>query len=105
MISSRVPGAVRPAGWLVFETIFLYRTSQHVEEAQMVVLKDTKAMRRIEFVDCSSKEEAFLVNPQTSVNGAFIEQLSLEMSPVGDIKASGPFQHSTDERPGAPFCA
>lgn len=57
---------------------------------------DNGSSLTIEFVDGSSKEETFLVhNPKTSVNGAFVEQLGLELSPTGDIKASGPFYQTS----------
>lgn len=46
----------------------------------------------IEFADGSTSEETFLVHhPKTGVNGNFVEQLGLAVSPTGDIQASGPF--------------
>ncbi|TGO27947.1 hypothetical protein BPAE_0034g00270 [Botrytis paeoniae] len=52
----------------------------------------------IQFTDGSVKEEAFLVhNPKTTVQGPFIEQLGLDVSPAGDILAPPPF-HQTSVR-------
>ena len=46
----------------------------------------------VEFVDGSSKKEKFLVHsPQTSPQGPFVAQLGLAVTPMGDIKADGPF--------------
>lgn len=46
----------------------------------------------IEFIDGSTKEETFLVhNPKTTVQGPFIEQLGLDLTPTGDILANPPF--------------
>lgn len=46
----------------------------------------------VEFEDGSSREEKFLVhNPETKAQGPFVEQLGLEVTPAGDIKADGPF--------------
>ncbi|KAI1662007.1 hypothetical protein F4813DRAFT_384722 [Daldinia decipiens] len=45
----------------------------------------------VEFVDGSSKEEKFLVhNPQTSVQGPFVSQLGITLTPMGDIQADAP---------------
>jgi gliotoxin/aspirochlorine biosynthesis thioredoxin reductase len=50
----------------------------------------------VEFEDGSSKDEKFLVhNPQTSPQGPFVEQLGLEVTPAGDIRAEGPFWGTT----------
>ncbi|KAF7932571.1 uncharacterized protein EAE98_003870 [Botrytis deweyae] len=50
------------------------------------------------FSDGSEKEEAFLVhNPKTTVQGPFVEQLGLDLSPAGDILAPPPF-HQTSVR-------
>ncbi|TGO15298.1 hypothetical protein BTUL_0042g00690 [Botrytis tulipae] len=52
----------------------------------------------IHFSDGSEKEEAFLVhNPKTTVQGPFVEQLGLDLSPAGDILAPPPF-HQTSVR-------
>lgn len=52
----------------------------------------------IHFSDGSEKEEAFLVhNPKTTVQGPFVEQLGLDISPAGDILAPPPF-HQTSVR-------
>lgn len=52
----------------------------------------------IEFADGSFKEETFLVhNPQNKVQGPFIKQLGLDVSPTGDILAPPPF-HQTSVR-------
>lgn len=46
----------------------------------------------LEFEDGSTTEEKFLVhNPLTSPQGPFVEQLGLEVTPMGDIKAEAPF--------------
>ncbi|CCD49859.1 hypothetical protein BofuT4_P095670.1 [Botrytis cinerea T4] len=52
----------------------------------------------IQFTHGSVKEEAFFVhNPKTTVQGPFIEQLGLDVSPTGDILAPPPF-HQTSVR-------
>ncbi|KAF7905247.1 uncharacterized protein EAF01_005768 [Botrytis porri] len=52
----------------------------------------------IHFSDGSEKEEAFLVhNPKTTVQGSFIKQLGLDLSPAGDFLAPPPF-HQTSVR-------
>ena len=70
---------------------------------------DTRPIKRISkgstgaevtllFADGTEKTEAFLVhNPITQTKGPFAEQLSLEMSPMGDVKAEPPF-HQTSVR-------
>lgn len=46
----------------------------------------------IEFTDGSSKDEKFIVhNPKTGINGPFVEQLGLALTPIGDIQAVAPF--------------
>ena len=58
--------------------------------------KDTEVI--LEFEDGSKKTKAFLVhNPITHTKGPFAEQLGLELSPMGDIKADAPF-HQTSVR-------
>ncbi|KAI5863058.1 FAD/NAD(P)-binding domain-containing protein [Durotheca rogersii] len=53
---------------------------------------DTGSSLTIEFADGSTNHETFLVhNPKTGVNGSFVEQLGLALSPIGDIQAAGPF--------------
>jgi gliotoxin/aspirochlorine biosynthesis thioredoxin reductase len=50
----------------------------------------------VELEDDSSKEEKFLVhNPQTSLQGPFVEQLGLGLTPGGDIQADAPFWGTT----------
>ncbi|OTB01194.1 hypothetical protein M426DRAFT_14771 [Hypoxylon sp. CI-4A] len=45
----------------------------------------------VEFEDGTKKEEKFLVhNPQTSVQGPFVSQLGLTLTPMGDIAADAP---------------
>ena len=52
----------------------------------------------VELADGTSCTEAFLVhNPLPSVKGPFVQQLGLEMTPMGDIKADTPF-HQTSVR-------
>ena len=70
---------------------------------------DTRSIKRIkkgpkgaevvlEFEDGNKKTEVFLVhNPITHTKGPFAEQLGLELSPMGDIKADAPF-HQTSVR-------
>lgn len=44
------------------------------------------------FADGTSAQEAFLVHkPPTKINGPFADQLGVELTPGGDIKASHPF--------------
>jgi len=46
----------------------------------------------IEFADGTTKEETFLVhNPKTTVQGPFVEQLGLALTPTGDIVTAPPF--------------
>ncbi|KAI1469544.1 FAD/NAD(P)-binding domain-containing protein [Daldinia caldariorum] len=50
----------------------------------------------VEFADGSCKEEKFLVhNPQTSVQGPFVSQLGLALTPMGDIQADAPVHQSS----------
>ncbi|QSZ32071.1 hypothetical protein DSL72_001640 [Monilinia vaccinii-corymbosi] len=50
----------------------------------------------IKFTDGSVKEETFLVhNPENKVQGPFIEQLGLDVSPTGDIVAPPPFHQAS----------
>ncbi|KAK6198455.1 hypothetical protein LQW54_010284 [Pestalotiopsis sp. IQ-011] len=52
----------------------------------------------VEFVDGSSKNEAFLVHsPQTTVQGPFVDQLGLSLTPMGDLQADAPM-HQTSVR-------
>jgi thioredoxin reductase len=46
----------------------------------------------IEFTDGSTKEETLIVHsPKTSVQGPFVEQLGLALTPTGDVVANPPF--------------
>jgi len=68
---------------------------------------DTRPIKRISkgaagaqvvlsFADGSEKTKAFLVhNPITKTKGPFAEQLGLELTPTGDIKADAPFQQTS----------
>jgi len=50
----------------------------------------------VEFEDGSRKIEKFLVhNPETVVQGPFVEQLGLATIPLGDIQADGPFYETS----------
>lgn len=50
----------------------------------------------VEFEDGSSKVEKFLVhNPQTSVQGPFVSQLGIALTPMGDIQADTPAYQSS----------
>ena len=50
----------------------------------------------LHFEDGSSQIEAYLGHkPKTQVNGPFAKQLSLEMTPMGDIKTFPPFFQSS----------
>lgn len=50
----------------------------------------------IEFTDGATKEEKFLVhNPKTTVQGPFVEQLGLALTPTGDIVAAPPFYQTS----------
>ncbi|KAI0893442.1 hypothetical protein F4806DRAFT_488387 [Annulohypoxylon nitens] len=50
----------------------------------------------VEFEDGSSKVEKFLVhNPQTSVQGPFVSQLGISLTPMGDIQADAPAYQSS----------
>lgn len=50
----------------------------------------------VEFEDGTSKNEKFLVhNPQTTAQGAFVAQLGLAITPMGDIQADGPFYQTS----------
>ncbi|KAI0198295.1 FAD/NAD(P)-binding domain-containing protein [Astrocystis sublimbata] len=52
----------------------------------------------VEFIDGTTKEEKFLVhNPLTSVQGPFVDQLGISLSPMGDINADAP-AHQTSVR-------
>ncbi|KAI3318113.1 FAD/NAD(P)-binding domain-containing protein [Xylariaceae sp. AK1471] len=52
----------------------------------------------VEFTDGSHKEEKFLVhNPVTSVQGPFVKQLGITLTPMGDIQAEAP-AHQTSVR-------
>ncbi|KAI1384596.1 uncharacterized protein F4822DRAFT_367754 [Hypoxylon trugodes] len=52
----------------------------------------------VEFEDGTKKEEKFLAHsPQTSVQGAFVSQLGLALTPMGDIVADAPM-HQTSVR-------
>lgn len=52
----------------------------------------------VELDDGTSKKEKFLVNnPLTMPSGPFVEQLGLETTPTGDIRAEAPF-HQTSVR-------
>ncbi|KAI1453654.1 FAD/NAD(P)-binding domain-containing protein [Annulohypoxylon moriforme] len=52
----------------------------------------------VEFEDGSSKWEKFLVhNPQTSVQGPFVEQLGVALTQMGDVQADAPV-HQTSVR-------
>lgn len=52
----------------------------------------------VEFADGSSKEEKFLAhNPRTSVQGPFVAQLGIALTPMGDIQADAP-THQTSVR-------
>ncbi|KAI4604305.1 hypothetical protein KJ359_000439 [Pestalotiopsis sp. 9143b] len=52
----------------------------------------------VEFVDGSSKNEAFLAHsPQTTVQGPFVDQLGLSLTPMGDLQADAPM-HQTSVR-------
>ncbi|OTB15046.1 hypothetical protein K445DRAFT_367239 [Daldinia sp. EC12] len=57
-----------------------------------LVPKDQFNSVLVEFIDGSSKEEKFLVHsPETRPQGPFVDQLGLDTTPSGDIKADGPF--------------
>ncbi|KAI1214201.1 FAD/NAD(P)-binding domain-containing protein [Annulohypoxylon truncatum] len=50
----------------------------------------------VEFDDGSSKVERFLVhNPQTSVQGPFVDQLGIALTQMGDVQADAPFHQSS----------
>ncbi|KAI0473443.1 FAD/NAD(P)-binding domain-containing protein [Xylariaceae sp. FL0804] len=52
----------------------------------------------VEFVDGSRREEKFLVHtPLTSVQGPFVSQLGISLTPMGDIQADAP-AHQTSVR-------
>ncbi|KAI0169964.1 FAD/NAD(P)-binding domain-containing protein [Hypoxylon sp. FL1284] len=71
-----------------------------VEPRQIRRLLDNgeKKSLTVEFEDGTSKGEKFLVhNPQTSVQGPFVSQLSLSLTPMGDIVAEAPM-HQTSAR-------
>ncbi|KAJ5665114.1 uncharacterized protein N7477_007562 [Penicillium maclennaniae] len=54
-----------------------------------------KANVLIEFEDGSTATEGFLAHtPETKSRGPFVEQLGLEQTPSGDIKASPPFNQT-----------
>ncbi|RYC64459.1 hypothetical protein CHU98_g1749 [Xylaria longipes] len=54
----------------------------------------------VEHVDGTQKEEKFLVhNPLTSVQGPFVAQLGITLTPMGDINADAP-AHQTSVRGG-----
>ncbi|KAJ6101982.1 hypothetical protein N7486_004409 [Penicillium sp. IBT 16267x] len=55
-----------------------------------------KAAVLVEFEDGSSVIEGFLAHtPETKPRGPFVEQLGLEQTPTGDIKAGPPFYQTT----------
>ncbi|KAF3067453.1 Bifunctional thioredoxin reductase/thioredoxin [Daldinia childiae] len=69
-----------------------------VEPRQIKRLRDNAQANSVivEFVDGSSKEEKFLVhNPQTSVQGPFVSQLGVALTPMGDIQADAPVHQSS----------
>lgn len=80
---------------------FATRLTPHVESAtanfkvdsrQIKCFVDNGTSLTIEFADGSAKQETFLVhNPKTGVNGAFVEQLGLDVSPAGDVQAAAPY--------------
>ena len=50
----------------------------------------------ITFSDGSTETQGFLVHqPQTTVSGPFAKQLSLELTPTGDIKTTPPFNETS----------
>ncbi|KAI0174127.1 hypothetical protein BJ166DRAFT_574445 [Pestalotiopsis sp. NC0098] len=52
----------------------------------------------VEFLDGSSKNESFLAHsPQTNVQGPFVDQLGLSLTPMGDLQADAPM-HQTSVR-------
>ncbi|KAI1809056.1 FAD/NAD(P)-binding domain-containing protein [Poronia punctata] len=52
----------------------------------------------VEFTDGSKNQERFLVhNPTTTVQGPFVEQLGIKLTPIGDVEAEAP-AHQTSVR-------
>ncbi|KAI1130732.1 FAD/NAD(P)-binding domain-containing protein [Nemania abortiva] len=60
---------------------------------------ETTGSVTVEFIDGAQKEEKFLVhNPLTSVQGPFVAQLGITLTPTGDIKADAASLHQTNIR-------
>ncbi|KAH9905800.1 hypothetical protein F4778DRAFT_727519 [Xylariomycetidae sp. FL2044] len=69
-----------------------------VEPRRIQQLAETKDGRSVQvaFEDGSQRQEKFLVhNPQTSVQGPFVEQLGLATTPMGDVQADAPFYQTS----------
>ncbi|KAI1307414.1 FAD/NAD(P)-binding domain-containing protein [Xylaria venustula] len=69
-----------------------------VDNRKIKRLIDSDGSVTIEFEDGSTKEEKFLVhNPLNTVKGPFVEQLGIQLTPMGDIQADAP-AHQTSVR-------
>jgi gliotoxin/aspirochlorine biosynthesis thioredoxin reductase len=70
----------------------------NIESRKIRRLSESDTGILVEFTDGSSQMEAFIVhNPTSSVQGPFVQQLGIELTQTGDIKADAPF-HQTSVR-------
>ncbi|KAI0178721.1 hypothetical protein GGR52DRAFT_267763 [Hypoxylon sp. FL1284] len=76
----------------IISTFIKSKFKVETRQIKRLVSNDKANSVTVEFVDGSSREEKFLVhNPQTSPQGPFVDQLGLATTPLGDIRAEGPF--------------
>ncbi|KAI0972068.1 FAD/NAD(P)-binding domain-containing protein [Xylaria arbuscula] len=69
-----------------------------VDNRKIKRLIDSDGSVTVEFEDGSTKGEKFLVhNPLNAVKGPFVEQLGIQLTPMGDIQADAP-AHQTSVR-------
>ncbi|KAI0385081.1 hypothetical protein F5Y04DRAFT_269031 [Hypomontagnella monticulosa] len=85
-MTTQLNGIVAPESNFRVEPRRIKRLSENTQANSVIV----------EFEDGSSKEEKFLVhNPMTSVQGPFVDQLGISLTPMGDIAADAPMHQSS----------